>query len=149
MPIGFVHTLRANTEDDRWGGAESWIVLSERFTPASVKGLGEFSHIEVLYQFHRADPSSVEFGERHPRNNPAWPSVGIFAQRGRNRPNLLGATICRILEIVGTRIRVAELDAVEGTPVLDIKPVMREFLPRGEILQPEWSREVMRDYWES
>ena len=88
-------------------------------------------------------------GARHPRNNREWPAVGIFAQRGKNRPNRIGSTICRVVgrSESGRALIVRELDAVEGTPVLDIKPVMAEFLPRGELRQPEWSRELMRNYW--
>jgi len=76
-----------------------------------------------------------------------WPLVGIFAQRGKNRPNRIGLTTCAILKVEGTRLHVRGLDAIDGTPVLDIKPVMREFLPRGEVRQPEWASELMAEYW--
>jgi tRNA (Thr-GGU) A37 N-methylase len=101
----------------------------------------------VIYLFDRVEPGRIVRGARHPRNNPDWPEVGIFAQRGKNRPNRIGTTVCRLLRVEGTRLWVAELDAIDGTPVLDIKPVMREFLPRGELRQPGWSVELMRDYW--
>jgi tRNA (Thr-GGU) A37 N-methylase len=89
----------------------------------------------------------VVTGARYPRENPAWPLTGIFAQRGRNRPNLLGSTVCRVVRVAGTTLHVAGLDAIDGTPVLDLKPVMQEFLPRGVVHQPAWSHELMRDYW--
>ncbi len=89
----------------------------------------------------------VVAGARHPRNNTAWPKVGIFAQRGKNRPNRIGSTICRILRVETKTLFVDELDAIDGTPVLDIKPVMAEFLPRSELRQPAWSDELMRNYW--
>jgi len=73
--------------------------------------------------------------------------VGIFAQRGKDRPNRLGTTIAEIKGREGRVLTVAGLDAVDGTPVLDIKPLMVEFLPRGSVRQPPWSRELMRDYW--
>jgi len=73
--------------------------------------------------------------------------TGIFAQRGKNRPNRLGSTICKVLRVDGRRLWVSELDAIEGTPVIDIKPVMQEFLPRGDVRQPDWSRELMANYW--
>lgn len=101
----------------------------------------------MLYQFHQVDPAEVVTGARHPRNNPAWPSVGIFAQRARSRPNRLGTTICRIVRVAGKQLIVADLDAIDGTPVLDLKPVMREFLPREPLRQPWWSHELMREYW--
>jgi len=104
-------------------------------------------HAEVLFLFDQVDPSEIVTGARHPRNNPEWPAIGIFAQRGKNRPNRIGSTICRILRREGRRLFVAELDAIDGTPVLDIKPVMAEFLPREEVRQPSWSRELMSRYW--
>jgi tRNA (Thr-GGU) A37 N-methylase len=86
-------------------------------------------------------------GARHPRNRLDWPKVGIFAQRGKNRPNRIGVTICRLLSVRGLSLEVADLDAIDGTPVLDIKPYMREFAARGEIRQPAWATELMREYW--
>ena len=90
----------------------------------------------------------IETGARHPRNRADWPLVGIFAQRGKNRPNRLGLTTCRIVRVDGLAIEVEGLDAIDGTPVLDIKPVMVEFLPRGDVRQPDWSRELMQGYWQ-
>jgi len=145
--IGFVHAPRVRPEDDFWGGSESAIELTSRFTPDSFKGLADFSHIEVIYLFHQVDPATIVTAARHPRNNDQWPAVGIFAQRGKNRPNRIGCTICRLLRVEGTKLFVSELDAIDGTPVLDIKPVISEFLPRGEIRQPAWSHELMRQYW--
>lgn len=147
-PIGHVEAARAHLDDDYWGGEESCIVLASRFTPEALQGLADFSHVEVLFLFDRVDPSNVVGGARHPRNNPAWPAVGIFAQRAKSRPNRIGSTICRVLRVDGLRLYVAELDAIAGSPVLDLKPVLSEFLPRGEVRQPAWSRELMRRYWE-
>jgi tRNA (Thr-GGU) A37 N-methylase len=76
-----------------------------------------------------------------------WPRVGIFAQRGKGRPNRLGATIVEVVSREGRVLTVAGLDAIDGTPVLDIKPVLAEFLPRKPVRQPAWSCELMRDYW--
>jgi tRNA-Thr(GGU) m(6)t(6)A37 methyltransferase TsaA len=147
-PIGTVHSTRAATEDDHWDSVVSSIELDpEQFTTAALAALDTFSHVEIVYLFDRADPTKVEKGARHPRNNTAWPKVGIFAQRGKNRPNRIGTTICCIDRIEGLRIHVAGLDAVEGTPVLDIKPWVREFGPRGEVRQPAWMTELMRQYW--
>jgi len=146
-PIGFVESSRATAEDDGWGSEQACIRLSGEFSARAFEGLAEFSHVEVLFVFHQVNPASVVLGARHPRNNPSWPAVGIFAQRARSRPNRLGSTICRIVRVVDTQLFVADLDAIDGTPVLDLKPVMREFLPREPVRQPEWSRELMREYW--
>jgi tRNA-Thr(GGU) m(6)t(6)A37 methyltransferase TsaA len=146
-PIGYVKGLRDRPRDDEWGEEESYIELVESFTAEALQGIEDFSHIEVVYLFHRVDASKIVIGARHPRNNTAWPAVGIFAQRGKNRPNRIGCTICRVLAVDGVRLKVAELDAIDGTPVLDIKPVMAEYLPRHEMRQPAWSHEVMSRYW--
>jgi tRNA (adenine37-N6)-methyltransferase len=146
--IGHVEGGRDTATDDYWGGAESWIVLADRFEEDALLGIEAFSHAEILFVFHGVDPASVVCGARLPRGNPAWPRIGIFAQRAKGRPNRIGSTICRVLERQGRRLRVAELDAIAGTPVLDVKPVLREFLPRTSVEQPEWSRELMREYWD-
>jgi tRNA-Thr(GGU) m(6)t(6)A37 methyltransferase TsaA len=146
-PIGFVRCERLSAEDDYWGGKESRIALVSRFSEDALRGLTTFSHIEVIYFFHEGDTATIETGARHPRNNPAWPLVGIFAQRAKNRPNRIGTTICRLQAVEGTTLRVTDLDAIDGTPVLDIKPVLREFLPREPTRQPAWSHELMGNYW--
>jgi tRNA-Thr(GGU) m(6)t(6)A37 methyltransferase TsaA len=145
--IGFVSAGRKLVEDDFWGGEEACITLADEFPADALQGLEEFSHVEVLFHFHALDAAKIVAGARHPRNNLAWPKAGIFAQRGKNRPNRIGATICRVVRIEGRRLFVWELDAIDGTPVLDIKPVMAEFLPQEAVKQPEWSHELMREYW--
>jgi tRNA (adenine37-N6)-methyltransferase len=147
QPVGYVEGVRRKAEDDFWGGEQACITLTPEFPPEALEGLSDFSHIEVLFCFHQIEPAAIVTGTRHPRNNQEWPAVGIFAQRGRNRPNRIGSTICRIVRVEGRKLYVAELDAINGTPVLDIKPVMREFLPRDEVRQPAWSHELMRNYW--
>ena len=146
--IGSVSAKRADVEDDLWGGTVSQIELDDRFDEDSLAGLDAFSHVEITFFFDRADPSRIVTGARHPRNNPAWPRVGIFAQRAKNRPNRLGSTICRLLGVSGRTLRVEELDAIDGTPVVDIKPVLREFLPKGDVEQPGWCSELMERYWQ-
>lgn len=146
--IGFVEATRSDAIDDFWGEEHACIALSEDFTADALQGLSDFSHVEVLFLFHKVDPDKVVTGARHPRNNKEWPKAGIFAQRGKNRPNRIGSTICRVMRVEGTRLYVAELDAIDGTPVLDIKPVMAEFLPRQDVRQPAWTHELMRQYWD-
>jgi tRNA (adenine37-N6)-methyltransferase len=145
--IGRVVGGRAEPVDDDWDRETATIRLEPGFSPDALAGLEEFSHVEVVYVFDRVDPGAVERGARHPRGNTGWPRVGIFAQRAKDRPNRIGVSVCRLLGVDGRELRVAGLDAVDGTPVLDVKPVMREFLPRGEIRQPAWATELMRGYW--
>ena len=147
-PVATVRSPRTEPVDDDWDSIRSTIELdSERFTPEALRGLDEFSHVEVVFVFDRRDPGAVQTGARHPRNNPDWPEVGIFAQRNSNRPNLIGVTICRLIAVDGLSLTVEALDAIDGTPVLDIKPYVREYAPRGEIRQPEWTSELMQHYW--
>jgi tRNA (Thr-GGU) A37 N-methylase len=113
QPVGYVYSVRPHVEDDFWGGEQSYIALVEEFGPDALQGLADFSHIEILYFFHEVAVSKITMGARRPRNNPEWPAVGIFAQRGKNRPNQLGSTICRLLRVEGTRLFVAELDAID------------------------------------
>lgn len=146
-PIGVVRSSRVQPQDDGWDAESATIELSPGLPEDALLGLDAFSHVEVLYIFHHVNPLSVERGARHPRDNPAWPRVGIFAQRGRARPNCIGATVCRVLGVAGRALQVAGLDAVDGSPVLDLKPWMLEFAPRGPVHQPAWVSELMRRYW--
>jgi len=146
-PVGYVRAARSTPVDDFWGGTTAMIELADGFEEDSLAGLESFSHAEILYVFHQVRLEKIVTGARYPRNNTAWPKVGIFAQRGKNRPNRIGTTLVPVLRREGRRLYVADLDAIDGTPVLDIKPVLREFLPRSEVRQPDWATELMRDYW--
>jgi tRNA (Thr-GGU) A37 N-methylase len=113
-----------------------------------VAGLAAFSHLVVVFQFHLVDPADVETGARRPRGNPEWPEVGMFAQRAKMRPNRLGVSTCRLRTAEGLDVHVQGLDAIDGSPVLDVKPFMREFEPpAAEVLQPAWSTELMQGYY--
>ena len=148
-PIAQVHNTRFATTDDDWGSLVSEIVLDPSMPEESLEGINAFSHVEIVYHFHLVAEADIFTGKRRPRDNPAWPEVGIFTQRGRVRPNRLGLTVVRLLRREERSLFVEGLDAVDGTPVLDIKPVMAEFLPREPVRQPDWSHEVMKDYWSS
>jgi tRNA (adenine37-N6)-methyltransferase len=146
-PIGFVRGGRVAPIDDNWGGERARIELVDRFGPDALFELGDFSHVEIIFYFDQVAEAKIETGARHPRGNQDWPLVGIFAQRGKNRPNRIGLCACKIVSVSGTTLEVEGLDALDGTPVLDIKPVMAEFLPRGPVVQPAWSGELMKNYW--
>ena len=147
-PIGHVRGGRADAIDDDWGASRATIALDpDQFTPDALAGLADFSHAEVIFLFDKVPDDKIETGARHPRGRADWPLVGIFAQRGKNRPNRIGLTTCRIVAVYGLNVEVEGLDAIDGTPVLDIKPVMVEFLPRGDVRQPGWSHELMQGYW--
>jgi len=148
-PIGFVHSTRTDATDDAWDSESATIHLDGGlFSPEALKGLDAFSHAVIVYVFDRVPPGKITTGARHPRGNESWPKVGIFAQRGKNRPNRIGVTTVRILAVDGLSVAVKGLDAIDQTPVLDIKPHMAEFAPRGTVSQPQWSKELMSDYWQ-
>ena len=146
-PIGHVRGGRTEPIDDGWDAVTATIELAPDFGPEALAGLDGFSHVEVVFLFDRVAEGAIVAGARHPRGRTDWPKVGIFAQRGKDRPNRLGVTICRLLAVDGPTLRVAGLDAINGTPVLDVKPCMRGFLPRGEVREPDWARELMAGYW--
>jgi tRNA-Thr(GGU) m(6)t(6)A37 methyltransferase TsaA len=147
-PIGTVVGGRTEVVDDDWGPVAAVIELdAEQYTEEALRGLDAFSHLEVVYHFHKVAPEKIETTARRPRGNPDWPEVGIFAQRGKNRPNRLGVSRCRLLRVEGLRVHVQGLDAVAGTPVLDLKPWMAEFGPLGDTGQPAWATELMRRYY--
>ncbi|ALC85112.1 transcriptional regulator [Bacillus sp. FJAT-22090] len=146
-PIAFVNNNRLDIEDDNWGSIISTIELTENMTESSLAGINEFSHLEIIFYFDKVSDDKIQYEARHPRNNKEYPKVGIFSQRGKNRPNKLGVTIVELVELKQRKLIVKGLDAINGTPIIDIKPVMKEFLPKGEVKQPEWSISLMDKYW--
>ena len=147
-PVGVVHGGRDVPEDDDWGQSRARIDLDPAyFDVEALLGLDAFSHAEVVYVFNGVGDDEIVHGARHPRGREDWPKVGIFAQRGKNRPNRIGVTVCDIVAVDGLSLKVRGLDAIDGTPVLDLKPVMAGFAPRGEHHEPAWAGEIMKDYW--
>ncbi len=146
-PIGYIKSPRKTPEDDNWGKVVSLITLEDNMPQESLDGIELFSHADIIFYFHLVKAEKIEHGSRHPRNDVTLPKMGIFAQRGKNRPNQLGVTTVKIIKREGNTLYVSGLDAVDGTPVIDIKPVMKEFLPRESVEQPSWVSEIMRNYW--
>jgi len=148
VPVGRVQCGRAEPVDDNWDSFPAVIALdTEQFGDEALMGLETFSHAEIVYLFDQVTDEQIVTGARHPRGRTDWPRIGIFSQRGKNRPNRIGVTVCRIVSVDGTRLHVEGLDAIDGTPVLDIKPVLSGFQPRGDFREPDWAREIMESYW--
>ncbi len=146
--IGRVRGGRTEPTDDDWGASRAIVELDPgQFGDDALTGLETFSHVEIVYLFDQVAASDVVSGARHPRGRTDWPKIGIFAQRGRTRPNRLGLTVCKVVSATGRSLEVEGLDAIDGTPVLDIKPFMTGFAPRGAVTEPDWAREIMADYW--
>jgi len=146
-PIGTVSSSRKEISDDYWGGLISRIILNDNYTEDSLKGIEDFSHLEIIFYFDKVSPEKIKTNSSHPRGNTAWPESGIFVQRGKNRPNRLGLTIVKLIKREAKTLFVSKLNAIDGTPVIDIKPVIREFLPNEKIEQPAWASELMVNYW--
>ncbi len=144
-PVGIVRNQRKGADDDNWGPVESVIELSEHLPDEALEGIEDFSHLEIIFYFDRSVETVTRSG--HPRGITSWPRVGIFAQRKKDRPNHIGTSFVRLIERKGRKLLVHRLDAIDGTPVLDIKPVLKGFLPEGEVLQPPWAEELMKNYW--
>lgn len=146
-PLAWVQNERSAIQDDHWSEVESRLVLDDCLPDEAFEEIESFSHVHVVFWFHKVPDEKIVRGSRHPRNQQHWPKVGILAQRGKNRPNRIGLCVARVLRREGRTLVVAGLDAIDGTPILDIKPVMQEFLPREEVSQPAWSTELMKQYW--
>ena len=144
-PVAYIRNIRKEPIDDNWSGIESTIELIDELPALSLDGIEAFSHLEILYSFHKSEKELP--GSEHPRENKEFPKVGIFAQRKKDRPNHIGSTIVQLLRREGKSLFVKNLDSIDGTPVLDIKPVFKEFLPKGEVIQPEWVSILMKNYW--
>ncbi|KGM26951.1 SAM-dependent methyltransferase [Photorhabdus laumondii] len=148
-PIGWVRNERATTQDDFWGSVISTITLdSNQFTPAATQGLSEFSHLIIVFAMHKVPAEKIVTGARHPRGQTELPLVGIFGQRAKARPNRLGVSCCELLACDGLTLTVKALDAIDGTPVIDIKPYMQSFEPQTEIREPAWISAIMAQYYD-
>lgn len=102
-------------------------------------GLDGFSHIVVCYWFHENDnPRDRSRMQVRPRKDPANPLTGVFATHAPVRPNLIAITVCRVLSIAGTSIRIEEIDAREDTPVIDIKCYIPDRIDPATVRLPGW-----------
>ncbi|MCX4919123.1 SAM-dependent methyltransferase [Streptomyces sp. NBC_00687] len=146
--IGTVRNDRTDVQHtDNWGAVRSTITLDERFGEACLQGLEGFSHVEVLFVFDQLAELDDYREPRPYRGRSDLPPVGVFAGRGPRRPNRIGVTCCAVESVQGRELTVVGLDAVSGTPVIDLKPTMTEFRP-PEVHQPEWVSSLMSEYFQ-
>lgn len=145
-PIGVVRSPVWEGVDADWGEVISEIHLWDELTPGLV-GLDTFSHVSVIFWMHRASFNPGDDLVRRPQGREDMPEIGIFAQRARHRPNPIGFTAVRLLSIAGNVLRVQGLDAVDGTPVLDIKPYFPQFDRVRDAVMPEWVSRLMKGYF--
>ncbi|MYS36811.1 tRNA (Thr-GGU) A37 N-methylase [Streptomyces sp. KhCrAH-43] len=146
-PVATVVGGHARVQDDFQGGVQAVIRLNDSYPLETLQGIEEFSHLTVTWTFHLARPDDVQLHARSPRGNPQWPATGTFVHRNHRRPNQLAISYPKLLGVEGRDLLVTDLDAVDGTPVLDLAPYFQEMGPRGPVRQPAWPGEMLADYW--
>jgi tRNA-Thr(GGU) m(6)t(6)A37 methyltransferase TsaA len=130
-PIGVVH----KTADDL-----ARIELDPKYA-AGLIGLEGFSHIHVFYWFDKNDNAEQRrVLQVRPRKNPANPMTGVFAAHAPVRPNLIAHTICQCKAIEGTTLHLEGIDALDGTPVIDIKGYFPDKIDPGQVRYPDWDQ---------
>lgn len=144
--VATVKNARTTPTDDFWETVISEVELADHIPTEAFDHISDFSHLEIIYYFDKVNPEDIAFAGR-PRGNPNYPLVGIFGQRKKDRPNTIGLCTVELLEHNGRIIKVKYLDAIDGTPVLDIKPVFKAIQPKGPIRQPIWVEDLMKHYW--
>jgi tRNA (adenine37-N6)-methyltransferase len=144
--IAKVSNSRLEPIDDEWDKILSQIILDEQIPIEAISNIQDFSHLEIIFLFDKVEEEKIVFSGK-PRGNPNYPEVGIFAQRKKDRPNRIGTTIVELIEVKGRTLTVKKLDAINGTPILDIKPIFKEFLPNSEVKQPLWVSDLMQNYF--
>ena len=144
-PIGVVKNSVRNKKDISWGEDTSTIVLNEEYG-MGLKGLEDFSHVIVLYHLDKANYDSQKHLQRRPQNREDMPLVGIFSQRSKDRPNHIGMTSVEIVSVSERELTVKGLDAIDGTPVIDIKPYYPVY-DKKEATVPEWVDRLMEHYF--
>jgi tRNA-Thr(GGU) m(6)t(6)A37 methyltransferase TsaA len=144
--IGTVYNAVKEPTDQGWGSVVSEIVLDESLADG-LEGIEQFSHVLVLFWMHRAAEAGPVRMRRHPQDRQDMPEIGIFAQRARHRPNPIGVTAVKLLGRDKHRLRVEGLDAIHGTPVLDIKPYVPAYDTVTSPRVPEWISRLMTSYF--
>lgn len=144
--IGTVRNGRESAADRNWGRLESAIELDPAFA-AGLDGLEHFSHALVVFYMHLDPDREPPTLRRRPRGRADMPLLGVFAQRGRMRPNPIGVTAVEVVRVEAGRLIVRGLDALQGTPVLDLKPYFPAFDRREGARTPEWVGRLMEGYF--
>ncbi|MEW6670417.1 MAG: tRNA (N6-threonylcarbamoyladenosine(37)-N6)-methyltransferase TrmO [Thermodesulfobacteriota bacterium] len=146
QPIGIVKSPVTKLSGGNWGEVQSEIHLNASYV-GGLKGLEEFSHIVVVFYLDRSTFVPSEHLLRRPRGRENQPEVGVFAQRSKYRPNLIGITTVKLLSINHNVLTVLALDATDGTPVLDLKPYMPVFDKVEDATVPAWVAEFEKGYF--
>lgn len=146
-PVGVVRSSRDKMSEGRWADVESRIELDPLYAQG-LAGLGEFSHVVVVFHLDRIPPfDPAKQLARNPRGMEDLAPVGVFAQRTKFRPNPIGVTAVELVKVEPGGIVVRGLDALDGTPVLDIKPYIPAFERKDDVRLPAWVGRMMDGYF--
>ncbi len=145
-PIGIVKSPVREGIDSGWGKVESEIHISSEYADG-LRGITSFSHIIIVFEMHESSFSPEDHLVRRPQEREDMPLSGIFAQRAKHRPNPVGITSVRLLGMRKNILKVRGLDAIDGTPVLDIKPYFPQYDRIENPQTPEWVDRLMADYF--
>ena len=145
-PIGIIHNSVTEPVDENWSKVVSEIHLEAEFAEG-LKGLEDWSHVIVIYVMHQANFDPQMDLVRRPRGMADMPELGIFAQRARHRPNLIGITAVKLVSVENGIVKVRGLDAIDNTPVLDIKPYAPVYDGVMNPLVPAWFMRLMQGYF--
>lgn len=145
-PIGYVKSDSTEKVDHNWGDKASKIIINEDLANGLL-GLETFSHIIVVYHLNEAKFIKEKHLQRRPQGRAELPVVGIFAQRAKDRPNHIGITAVQLVKVNGNVIEILGLDAIDGTPVLDIKPYYPQYDLKENAIVPEWVDVLMENYF--
>ena len=146
-PIGRVKCAVNEMSQGGWAKIESEIHLDARYAQG-LQGLEGYSHVIVVFFLDRAQGfDAARQLLRRPRGMEDMHEVGVFAQRTKYRPNPIGITAVKLLGIAGNVIKVRGLDALDDTPVLDVKPYMPPFDRVEDVQMPPWVAHVMDGYF--
>jgi len=145
-PIGFVASSVTERVDENWGEITSKIVLNPEFSGALL-GLECFSHAIIVTYLHEATYEKDKHLQRRPRNLDTMPTTGILSQRAKNRPNPIGVTAVEILDVGDDYLEIKGLDAINETPILDIKPYYPHYDKVDDSRVPEWVNSLMKGYF--
>lgn len=144
--IGLVSSTVTEQTDENWGQITSRIILQPEYVGA-LCGLGDFSHAIIITYLHQAKYEKEKHLQRRPRGLESMPKVGIFSQRAKDRPNPLGVTAVKIINVEDGYIEVQGLDAINETPVLDIKPYYPQYDKIDSPKVPDWVNLLMEKYF--
>ncbi len=139
-PVGVVKNNIKETMRGGWDVVVSELILDANLEEA-IEGLEQFSHIIVVFWMHKVPLEKDIPAKVHPRGRQDLPLVGLFATRAPYRPNPIGISVVRLLERQRNVLKVEGLDAIDGTPVIDIKP----YLPRDSVVDvtfPKWVEKI-------